>query len=160
MTTQDLSQYRLYFSPKDRLRLTIGEDRSYVTIKPVWASPVTYPNRFLALLDGKDQEIVTIDDPGKLTDGSKSAVLEELDRRYLTSTIVRIDNAKVEFGATYWHVQTHRGEKDFVTQSLQENAVWMSETHLLLVDVDGNRFEIPSIPDLDARSQGILAKIV
>lgn len=150
----------LFFEPKDRLRLTVGEEKSFVTVKPVWASPISFPGRFLALLDGGDKEIVTIPDLTDLPESSEAAVRTELHRRYLTSTIKRIDNAKVEFGATYWHVTTERGEKDFVTQSLQENAVWMSETHLLLIDVDGNRFEIPNIEDLDPRSKQILGAIV
>lgn len=157
MNTQNL---KLFFEPKDRLRLTVGEEKSYVTVKPVWASPVSFPGQFLALLDGKDSEITTIPNPNDLDAISLAAAKEELERRYLTSTIIRIDHAKVEFGATYWHVTTNRGEKDFVTQSLQENAVWMSETHLLLIDVDGNRFEIPNIPELDPKSRQTLSMIV
>jgi hypothetical protein len=151
---------KLFYHPKDRLRMTVFDERSYVTVKPAWASPISHPGRFLALLDGKDTEIATIDDLSDLDPTSRAAVDEELRRRYLTSNVVRIENAKVEFGATYWHVTTDRGERDFVTQSLQENAVWMSERHLLLVDVDGNRFEIQDIEALDARSQSILSRIV
>lgn len=150
----------LFFEPKDRLRLTVGEEKSFVTVKPVWASPISFPGRFLALLDGSDKEIITVPDLESLTQESEAAVRMELHRRYLTSTVKRIDNAKVEFGATYWHVTTERGEKDFVTQSLQENAVWMSESHLLLIDVDGNRFEIPNVEALDDRSKQILGSIV
>lgn len=156
----DFQNLKLFFEPKDRLRLTVGEEKSFVTVKPVWSSPISFPGRFLALLDGADKEIVTIPDLDSLPKESEAAVRMELHKRYLTSTVKRIDNAKVEFGATYWHVTTERGEKDFVTQSLQENAVWMSETHLLLIDVDGNRFEIPNIDDLDARSKQILGSIV
>lgn len=154
------SELQLFFSPKDRLRCTVGTHESYITVKPVWASPITFPGQYLALLDGKDNEITTIRSLDELEADSRKAVETELNRRYLTSIVTHIEKATVEFGATYWHVQTHRGEKDFVTQSLQENAVWMSESHLLLVDVDGNRFEIPDIARLDEKSQSLLHKIV
>lgn len=154
------NELKLFFHPKDRLRCTAQDTQSYPTVKPVWASPITFPGEYLALLDGKDQEIATIRRLDELDADSRAAVELELDRRYLTSIIHRIDRATVEFGATYWHVQTHRGEKDFVTQSLKENAVWMSETHLLLVDVDGNRFEITDVNAMDERSQQILTSIV
>jgi hypothetical protein len=62
-------------------------------------------------------------------------------------------SAKQEFGATYWSVDTDRGPRDFVTQNLQENAMWFSDVHLLLVDMDGNRFEIVDTTALDARSR-------
>lgn len=158
--TIDPTTLKIFYEPKDRLRMTVGDDRSYPTVKPVWAAPQSHPKRFLGLLDGKDAEIVTIADPDALPTDSLANVLEELSRRYLTAEIVRIDSAKVEFGATYWHVTTDRGETDFVTQSLQENAVWISSKHLLLIDVDGNRFEIPDVDTLDAKSRKTLSAIV
>lgn len=155
-----MDDLKLFYEPKDRLRLTVGEDRSYPTVKPAWAAPLSHPGRYLALLDGKGQEIVTIEDPKSLSSDSYSAVQEELSRRYLTSTVRQITHAKAEFGATYWHVETERGARDFVTQSLQENVQWLSPTHLLLIDVDGNRFEIPDVSKLDPASRGYLDRII
>ena len=153
--------YRLFHFPKDRLRLTIGEDRSYVTVKPTWSAPLSHPNQYLALMNGKGEEIITLKDPKReLTAESYEAVAEEIAKRYLTSLVQNIVSAKGEFGATYWHVDTDRGERDFVTQSLQENAQWLSERHLLLIDVDGNRFEISDVTALDARSRLILETIL
>ena len=99
-------------------------------------------------------------DPKELSEASFTAVQEELYRRYLTAFVHKILHAKVEFGATYWQVITDRGEREFVTQSLQENAIWLSETHLLLLDVDGNRFEITDIQSLDAKSQDYIHTIL
>lgn len=158
--TMDIGDLKLFFEPKDRLRLTVGDDRSYPTVVPAWAAPLSFPRRYLALLDGKGQEIVTIDDPSRLSKDSLEAVEEELRRRYLTATILSIVSAKVEFGATYWTVETDRGRRDFVTQSLQENAQWLSEHHLLLIDVDGNRFEIPNVQAMDARSRAFVHMIL
>jgi hypothetical protein len=89
-----------------------------------------------------------------------SIVSEELRRRYLTATVSTITHAKAEFGATYWHVESDRGPRDFVTQSLQENAQWLSDNHLLLIDVDGNRFELPDIKSMDARSRMFVETIL
>jgi hypothetical protein len=160
MTTIEPRSLNFFYEPADRLRLTVGEDRSYPTVKPAWSSPLSYPGRFLALLDGKGQEIVTLDDPNVLPPESLAAVMEEVRRRYLTSTVQAITNAKGEFGATYWHVETERGPRDFVTQSLQENVQWLSAHHLLLTDVDGNRFEIPDVTALDSKSRGFLDRIL
>lgn len=143
----------IFYHPKDRLRMTVKNDRSYVTVKPAWSAPLTRPGKYLALLSGKGEEITTIADPDELDAKSKEAVLEELHRRYLTATVHKITHAKTEFGAGYWHVITDRGERDFVTQSLQENAHWLTPTHLMLLDVDGNRFEIQDVEGLDAKSR-------
>lgn len=150
MNTEDL---KLFYRPKDRLRMTVQNDQTYLTVKPAWSAPLTRPGKYLALLNGKGEEITTLVDPSELDAESKKAVDEELHRRYLTATVHRIIHAKSEFGAGYWHVVTDRGERDFVTQSLQENAQWLSPVHLMLIDVDGNRFEIPDVSALDERSR-------
>ncbi len=152
---------KLFHQPKDRLRLTVGEEKSYITVKPAWAAPLSFPNQFLALLDGKGNEILTLHEPATdLEPSSYNALMEEVKKRYLTSQIVKIEEAKVEFGATYWHVVTERGQRDFVTQSLQENAQWLNDHHLLLIDVDGNRFEIPDVKNLDPVSVKLIETIL
>ena len=151
---------KLFYDPKDQLRLTIEGDRSYVRVKPVWAAPLTRPEKYLSLLNGKDEEIAMVAEPAELPAESLEAVREELRRRYLTATVTRIVHAVQEFGATYWTVETDRGERDFVTQNLQENAIWLSSSHLLLLDVDGNRFEIPDIEKLDLRSGQYVEQIL
>ncbi len=145
-------KFRLFYQPEGRLRLET-ETQCYLEVRPRWAAPLTYPNRYLALVDGKDREIVMIPDPSELPPEIKSVLDDELHRRYLTSHIRGIISVKTEFGATYWHVLTERGQKEFVTQSLQENAQWMGPDQLLLVDVDGNRFEIKDVNALDDQSR-------
>jgi Domain of unknown function (DUF1854) len=151
---------KLFYHPKERLRLTMGEEKSYLTVKPVWASPLSRPNAYLALLDGKGEEIVMIPDPSELPPESAEAVQRELRQRDLTATVAAIRHVKQEYGATYWTVGTDRGEREFVTQNLQENALWFSDSHLLLLDVDGNRFEIPDINTLDPRSRAYIGEIL
>ena len=154
------AEIQLFHEPENRLRMTVGERQSYMTVKPVWAAPLSHPDRFLALLNGKGEEITTIADLRSLAPDSQNAVREELRRRYLTPIITRIDSAKCEFGVTYWTVDTDRGRRDFVTQSLQENAQWVAEGHLILVDVDGNRFEITRLDELDLASREFVERIV
>jgi hypothetical protein len=155
----EINSLMLFYFPQGRLRLT-AHDRSYITVKPAWASPLSHPNRYLSLLDGKGNEIVMIEDLSQFSTDSREAVERELRRTYLTATVSRIESAKVEFGATYWHVQTDRGERDFVTQSLQENVQWLCDRHLLLIDVDGNRFDIPDVAALDERSRAIIERVL
>ena len=65
-----------------------------------------------------------------------------------------------DFGVTYWHVNTDKGERDFVVQSMSESCVWLSERHLLVVDVDGNRFEFPDLGAYDAVSLAHLETVL
>jgi len=154
------STLKLFYAPKDRLRLTVADDRSYPTVKPVWAAPLSKPGKYLALLDGKGNEIVLLPTLDALSPDSRDAVLAEVRLRYLTARVEAITHARQEFGVTYWSVLTDRGARDFVTQNLQENAVWLSDTHLLLLDVDGSRFEIEDLARLDPRSRHLVETIV
>jgi hypothetical protein len=152
------SDLKLFYEPEGRLRLTTA-DKSYLTVKPVWASPLSHPEKYLSLVDGKDREIVLLESLAELPEAERTIVQEELRRRYLTARVTRIDSVKTEFGVTYWSVQTDRGPRELVTQSLQENANWLAPGHLLVTDVDGNRFEV-EVAKLDARSQELVGQTV
>ncbi|MBS1705759.1 MAG: DUF1854 domain-containing protein [Armatimonadetes bacterium] len=149
----------LFYEPKDRLRLTVG-DRSWHTVVPTWASPLTYPGKYVSLLDGKNQEIALVPELSQLSKESREALEEELRRRYLTAQIEKIEFARTEWGATYWTVTTNRGRREFVTQSLSENAQWLGPGHILLTDVDGNKFELRDVEALDPSSREMLGRIL
>ncbi len=150
----------LFYEPEDRLRLTVGDSRSYLSVRAVWAAPMSRPGRYLCLVDGKGTEIAMVEDINGLPEASRRALDRELRARYLTGRVLEVLECRQEFGTTYWKVRTDRGTRDFVTQSLQENAQWLSETHLLLVDVDGNRFDVPDVTALDARSRKLLHAVL
>lgn len=151
-----MAEFSVFYHPAGKLRYT-GEDRSYLSVKPVWASPLSHPGKYLALVDGKGKQIVMINDVAALADDTRKLLEEELRRRYLTPQVTKVVELRYELGVTYWSVETDRGDREFVTQSLHENAQWLGEQHLLIIDVDGNRFEIPDIDALDKRSQTLIA---
>jgi hypothetical protein len=154
------SQLQIFYHPAARLRMTIPNDKSYCQVRPAWAAPLSRPNKYLALLDSKGDEIVLIKELSELSADSLEAVQHELHQRYLTATVQAIHSARQEHGTTYWDADTDRGRREFITQNLQENALWLSPTHLLLLDVDGSRFEIPDIPALDERSHHIISSVL
>lgn len=149
---------RVFEAPAGRHRLE-AEDRCYLSFRPVWSVPLSQPGRHLALLDGKDKEIVTVEDPQSLPDEVWGPVQEMLRERYLSPTVRKILSIRNEYGVTYWNTETDRGKRDFVTQSLQENAHWLAPGHLVVTDVDGNRFDV-RISLLDENSRRLLGLAV
>ena len=150
----DVHAIRLFREPAWQLRLTIDDDRSYTRIKVVRAAPLTHPDAYICLLDAKDEEVCLIRDPHELDEQMRRIIDEELDLRYLTSIIEQVNSVRVEFGTSYWDVETDRGRREFVVQNVTENAQWLGDFRLLLVDVDGNRFEIANLSKLDKKSMG------
>jgi len=85
-----------------------------------------------------------------------AAFREELDRRYFAPVITRIKSMKEEFGYAYWEVETDSGPRRFTVRDLQQSLLLLSAEHILLVDVDGNRFEIPDYTALDPSSRKVI----
>lgn len=158
--TVDPAKIRLFKEPDWILRMTIEGDRSYTRVKVVRAAPLTEPDRYFCILDIKDEAICMIEELDELNKESHPFVFEELDRRYLTAQILRIVSLQNEYGVSYWQVETDRGTREFVAKSVSENAQWLSDTRLMIFDVDGNRFEVPNMEALDKRSQGLLESVL
>ena len=151
---------RLFREPPWVLRLTIEGDRSYLKVRVVCAAPLSQPDRYICLLDEKNEVICTVEDPIDLDDASQRMIKEELEQRYMTAIIKRVDSLKSEFGVSYWEVQTDRGNREFVVRNASENAQWITDRRLLLLDVDGNRFEISNLEVLDKKSRGLIEMVL
>ena len=151
---------RLFREPPWVLRLTIEGDRSYLKVRVVCAAPLSQPDRYICLLDEKNEVICTVEDPIDLEAVSQRMVKEEIEHRYMTAIIKRIDSLRSEFGVSYWEVQTDRGDREFVVRNVSENAQWITDRRLLLLDVDGNRFEISNLEVLDKKSRGLIEMVL
>ena len=151
---------RLFREPAWRLRMTIEGDRSYLKVKIVRAAPLSHPSQYICFLDMKDEVVTMVRDPEVLDQDTQRLIQEELAQRYLTSVILSVHSVRSEFGASYWDVETSRGQREFVIQNVSESAQWFTETHLMLIDVDANRFEIPDLGALDAKSLSFVGLVL
>ena len=154
--TIDLNSLRLFYNPPGTLRMTVGNECSYPTVKLHQAWPLSAPKRFLSFLNAKGEEILLVERLEDLPENCRPVAEEELRRRYLTARVTGVDAIRAEFGVTYWNVRTDKGPRDFVLQSLTEACTWLGDGHLLVTDVDGNRFEFENIAALDEESRGKL----
>ena len=150
----------LFYSPPGTVRLTVGGEKCYPKVSLYQSAPLSRPGEYVSLLDSKSEEIALVRRLSDLTPESRLVAEEELKRRYLTAKIQAITGLKQEFGVSYWHVETDRGVRDFVVQSLSEACLWLSDTHLLLIDVDGTRFEIEDRSTLDDDSRKRLDSVL
>lgn len=154
------TELKLFYQPPGTLRLTVGDEKSYPKVSLYQSAPLSRPGEYLSLLDSKSEEIALVKHLNELTPESRAIAEQELRRRYLTAKIKAITGIKQEFGVTYWHVDTDRGPRDFVVQSLSESCAWLSDSHLLITDVDGCRFEIEDRNVLDAPSKRFLEQVL
>ncbi|MEK7477401.1 MAG: DUF1854 domain-containing protein [Candidatus Coatesbacteria bacterium] len=88
-------------------------------------------------------------------------VLEEHRLNHdLTCAILKVNSLQHQFGAAFWDVDTDKGPRQFVIRGTTEHVRWLTDDRMLITDVQGNRFEIPSLNGLDRRSQNQIALIL
>ena len=152
---------QLFFQPENRLCAHIEGEKCVMGVKPVWASPLSRPNQYLALLDSKGADFALLKTPqNELSGDSWKAAQAEIRRRDLTAKIDSLESASEDNGVAYFVAHTDRGRREFVVTNLSTNAIWFGEGRLLLIDAEGNRFEVADIEGLDAKSRGMIDGIL
>lgn len=107
---------------------------------------------FISVLD-EDQYEIGIIRRIDLFEGEERSLLEtELEKRYYSPIIRRILSMKERYGFSYWKVVTDEGEVSFTLHDTFRSTVRAGEHRVILMDVDGNRFEIPDVRALDRKS--------
>ena len=107
---------------------------------------------FISVMDSDKQEIGILRSIEQFDQETKALLVKELVRRYYTPVIERIFSVKERYGFSYWKVKTPDGEMNFTLQDTFRSMIRAGENRLLLLDVNGNRFEIPDVTALDRKS--------
>ena len=117
--------------------------------------PFTAPEEYISIrkADEKAEEIGMLRRLSDFPPEVAALVKKQLDLRYFTPVITKILSARDEYGYCYFHVQTAKGELQFITRMDSSAFVFLSDARVMLVDIDGNRFEIPDITALSKQEQ-------
>ncbi len=151
----DLKKLR-FFKYGATLRLTVEDDRSYFRVSVLRALPLSEPGRFFSVRDAENKEVGMIVDPSGLSEENRRLVDEDLSRRYLVPVVKRILTARERFGTVDWEIDTDRGQCKLTTRNLRENVQRPAPGRIILSDVDGNRYDIRDLDELDLHSQQLL----
>jgi len=139
-----------------RLQLRQDAEGEWAEVTLVRLFPLSDPQGWLSVLDSKGNEVGIVLGLDALPKDQRSAAQEELDRRYLVPQILRILGVRDRGELVVWSVETDRGPTEFMTRHLREQVKEAMPTRLALVDVEGNRYDVPEIADLDAESRRLL----
>ncbi len=130
----------------------------YERVRVIRLFPFSDADRFLSIRDhgNGDKEIGIIEDLNAMPEESKKLIKEQLKLSYFTPVIEKIYGIKDEYGYAYFHVLTDKGECKFAI-SMGSNAVTkLSDTRLIINDVDENRFEIRDVDKLTKKERRML----
>ena len=140
------------------LSLSLG-DEVFARVDVVRAFPLTFPARYISVRDKEGKEIGLIEDLLAFKPEVIALVDTDLERRYFSPSIHGIVSLKDEFGYTYWDVETDRGPRRFTAHG-HDSIIDLKEGRVLIIDVDGNRYEIPDYRALDARGFKLVDALV
>jgi hypothetical protein len=121
--------------------------------------PLSHPNKFISIQDPTDHEIGVLESLEGMPDSQRDIILQELDRRYFTPWVQRIDELRQDAGMWKFVVQTQRGPAEFYVRNWRDSAHEASPGRWQIHSVDGLRFEIRQVDELDARSQNLLEQL-
>ena len=138
------------------LSLKIGRKKPYPRVNLYRSFPLSRPHDLISVRDAEDHEIALIESLQDFPASAIRLIEEELDRRYFAPVIRNLISLKEEFGYTYWDTQTDAGPCRFTVKSGENSVTPLGESTLLIVDVDGNRFEFPDFHKADAKSMKLI----
>ncbi|MBO5177478.1 MAG: DUF1854 domain-containing protein [Lachnospiraceae bacterium] len=126
------------------------KDKTYDRVGVYRTFPVTMPEEFISIreADEKAREIGVIEKLSALDPEQAKMLKEQLDLRYFTPEITKIFDIKTEYGYGYFHVMTTYGECRFTIHNGGSSVVSLTDTRIVINDLDGNRFEVPDIMKL------------
>ena len=120
------------------------------------AFPFDMPYEYISVLDKDKKEIGFIRSLDDFDEADKALLVHELETKYYTPVIKKIISIKERYGFSYWKCECEFGEKSFTLQDTfrsiikAHNADGTERAYIL--DVDGNRYEIPDVEALDRQS--------
>lgn len=131
---------------------TDGEEVHYEKIILVRNFPFQYEKEYITVLDKGAKEIGIIKTLSDFDDETGKMLTQELERRYYMPKIREILRMKEKMGFTNWTVDTDFGKITFSVRDTYKNVVKLPKGRCIITDVDGNRYEIPSLSELDKKS--------
>ena len=125
-------------------------DKEYDRVGIYLTFPLTNPKEFISIreADEKAKEIGMIEKLSLLKPDQQEMIREQIKLRYFIPVITKVLDVKDEYGYAYWHAQTNFGVCRFTTRMSGNAVVSLSESRLIVTDIDGNRYEIPDFYQL------------
>lgn len=142
------------------LRLEVLEEFCIPNARVRRAFPLSTPESFLSLQGADGKEIAMLRGLEGVDEASRRLLDEELDRRYFTPRIERIEELRQDAGMWRFHVVTQRGPTEFFVRNWRDSAVEIGRNRWQITSVDGGRFEIPDLDDLDPLSLRLLDQLL
>ncbi|MDR2570818.1 MAG: DUF1854 domain-containing protein [Oscillospiraceae bacterium] len=132
------------------------KDTEYKRIALRRSMPTTNPSMFISVADHENKEICVIRSLSELSTEQLRIVSDELDKRYYCPNVIEIKSVKDKMGYVYIELillgQGEEFEKNCAVKDVNKNIRLIDDNRLIIIDVDGNRYLVESLNELDKKS--------
>ena len=151
----DLTKARFYKTPGGFTGLTY-QDKDYPRVTLRRALPLERPMEYISVADAENKEIGIIRSIEDMSNEQISVAINELDKRYYCPQVRAVKSVKDKLGYIYMELSLSAPggdyERNCAVKDVNKNIRMLGDDKLLIFDVDGNRFIIPSLAALDKKS--------
>ena len=151
----DTKTSEFYRTPGGFTGLKIGE-KDYKRVSLRRALPLKDPLAFISIADEENKEIGLIRQLSDLSDDQLSIVNDELNKRYYCPKVKEVKSVKDKMGYVYIELvlitQNEVFDKNCAVKDVNKNIRLVDENRLIIFDVDGNRYIVESLRDMDKKS--------
>ena len=131
----------------------------YENVVPVRAFPLSSPDELISLTDSAGHELVWIEKLSDIPSIARSLIEAELNVRWLTLVIQKIQQVSSFATPSTWQVETDRGTTELLLKA-EDHIRRLSPNSLLITDGHGLSFLIPAIEQLDHHSRRLLDRFL
>jgi len=139
-----------------RLQVRGSEEEEWKDVSIFRLFPLSDPEAWLSVVDKDNKELGIIRELHGWPHEPLALIREELNRRYLVPQILRVISCRDQFDFHMLEVETDRGPLRFNVRRQQENIQRPLPHRVMLIDTEGNRYDIADINQLDEESRRLL----
>jgi hypothetical protein len=122
-------------------------------VEALRAFPLSHPLEHIVLRDGGGREFGVLRHVSDLPEEARALIEAQLHRRYFLPRITAIYGVTERFGSSVWDIETDRGRREVSMGQINEAIAEVEPGRYLLTDVEGNRYEVKELGELDPDSR-------
>lgn len=132
-----------------------GEDYKHVVLRRIM--PIEQPLNYISVADYENKEIGIVKCVGDLAEGQRAIVIAELDNRYYSPEVLEVLSVQDKLGYVYMEMRLRNKQgneytKNCAVKDVSRNIRMLSDTSVIIFDVDGNRYIISDVAKLNRQS--------
>ncbi|MCL1885042.1 MAG: DUF1854 domain-containing protein [Defluviitaleaceae bacterium] len=136
-----------------------GEDHHHIVLRRIM--PMKHPFHYISVAtaaDGNDyKEIGILKAVEELPENQREVVITELDNRYYSPEVLEVVSVQDKLGYVYMEIRLKNKKgveykKNCAIKDVSRNIRMLSDTSVIIFDVDGNRYIIEDLKRLSRQS--------